>query len=97
MLNLEHSRKLTATKANADDANMGMGLEKWTDYFGENSKKDFYRLYKQAGRNLIQYPDEGDLPDELKTPRSTYLRTAEKACLLPIPAILRKIDVSASH
>ncbi len=58
-------------------------------YFGQEALLAFHEKFKQAGRLLERYPDEKDLPDELKTPRSMYLRGVEKGNLLPLPLLLR--------
>jgi Ran GTPase-activating protein (RanGAP) involved in mRNA processing and transport len=58
-------------------------------YFGQEAILSFNEKFKQAGRLLERYPNEKDLPEELKTPRSIYLRGVEKSNLLPLPLLIR--------
>lgn len=65
-------------------------------YFGQDAVLAFNEKFKQAGRLLERYPDEKDLPEELKTPRSMYLRGVEKDNLLPLPLLLRSENAPLS-
>jgi hypothetical protein len=64
-------------------------------YTGEGAKKAFSDSFKSAATNLAKYPDDDDtLRNDLKSPRSMYLRETEKAKLLPLPLVLRRLDAA---
>lgn len=62
----------------------------YDQYFGEAAILDFHQKFKSAMLNIERYPVDSELPDDLRTPRSLYLRGTTKAQLLPLPLILRK-------
>lgn len=58
-------------------------------YFGPAAFQDFQEKFRSAARDLDRYPRDADLPAELRTPRSLYLRSVTRKKLLPLPLILR--------
>lgn len=61
----------------------------YDQYFGEKALTAFHEKYKRSTLDLERYPKEEELPEELKTPRSLYLRGVAKAKLLPLPLLIR--------
>lgn len=61
-------------------------------YCGVQAKLDFYDRYRQANRDFYVYMKDDDVPDECKTPRSTYLRELEKRSLPPLSLVMRHKD-----
>lgn len=58
-------------------------------YFGVEAFRAFQEKFHIAVRNLERYPRDADLPAEMHTPRTLYLRSISKRKLLPLPLILR--------
>lgn len=58
-------------------------------YFGQEAFREFQDKFHIAVLNLERYVSDASLPEELRTPRSIYLRSVSKRKLLPLPLILR--------
>lgn len=73
----------------------------YNQYFGDTAILEFQAKFKQCSVLLERYPNDQDLPSELQTPRSLYLREVAKSKLLPLPLVLRSdkdpLAINLSH
>ena len=92
-VNMMKLMQTTKTTLNTDDVHFGLSSEKWNEYFGDQSKNEFYRIFRQSSRNYSQYPNDEEVPKDMNTPRSKYMREVEKTKSIPIPILLRNENV----
>lgn len=60
------------------------------DYCGIEAKKKFSAKFHNAQHDLAKYTSEIDIPSEINTPRTLFLREQAKRNLLPLPLIMRR-------
>lgn len=63
--------------------------EQYQNYFGVKAKENLMLKFKRASHNLEIMPKDGDVPDELRSPRFMYMREVQKGHLLPLPLTVR--------
>ena len=59
------------------------------NYIGKEAFTKFNDIYKTSSALLNKCPSDNDIPENLRSPRSMFLREITKKNLLPIPIILR--------
>lgn len=59
-------------------------------YFGMEARNSFVSLYKESHNSLRKYPNESDIPEDMKSPRMSYLREVSRAGIAPLSLVLRK-------
>ena len=71
-------------------ANDAILEEQHTAYFGSQAKAAMRQKFLGSSRSLQKYPKDEDVPAELQSPRSMYLREAQKRSLVPLSLTVRK-------
>lgn len=71
-------------------ANDAILEEQHTAYFGSQAKAAMRLKFLNSSRNLQKYPKDDDVPEELRSPRSMYLRESQKRSLVPLSLTVRK-------
>ncbi|RYH11471.1 hypothetical protein EON65_38750 [archaeon] len=59
-------------------------------YFGPQASLELQEKYRLIKGNIDKYQVDSDLPEDMQTPRTLYLREVVRNHMLPLPLLLRK-------
>ncbi len=76
--------------ASIEKANEELSNGVYEQYFGANAVLDLHSKYRKIRDDREDNTAGTEVPNELSTPRSLYLREVVKGNLLPLPLVLRK-------